>query len=236
MRKIVFLILGLTALPLSTAAKRLPPPVLLPVDDGTCRFVALNDLPDRDQNPYHAGHVAAYLKGTGRKMWEKYLYKVWVDPAKEQDVQDVFIKKMYLERPNRLILQNEKEEWFVLDRRTGDVLTPKKFPKKGDDLSVYYLREDRVEPVVKGDYVIEADVNVSFGRQKVRVHDLPTGRLLWEEKIQIPKIKKAAKGKGNRISFLWLNDKGELEINFGDNSSCVVDPKTGKILEWKKEE
>ena len=207
--------------------KRLPPPVLTPVDDGAYRFVIFNDSPDHRQNPYLGGHVAAYLKATGEKIWDRYLYRVWVDPAKEADNQDVCIKKMYLDSPNRLILQNEQGTWFVVERRTGDFLKMGKFKELPDDPSVYYTDGTRVEPVLKGDYFVQADSDITYGHQKVRAFDLPTGKLLWEKKVPSP-----PDGNGGRshISFMILNDQNQLAITFDDGSECLLDAKTGKIL------
>src|SRR5580658_2036756 len=100
-------------------AKRLPPPVILPVDDGVYRFVIRENAKPNRANVYRGGHVVAYLKATGEMLWEKYLYKVQMDPNVEVDVQNVFLYKMFLEKPNLLILENERHEWFALDRRTG---------------------------------------------------------------------------------------------------------------------
>jgi outer membrane protein assembly factor BamB len=213
-------------------AKRLPPPVLPPVDDGAYRFVVFNEPGDHHQNPCWEGHVAAYLKATGEKIWDKYLYRVWIDPAKSSNDQDVYLKKMYLDPPNQLILQNEQGIWFVLERHTGDFLKIGRFKKQPDDPSVYYVDGSRVEPVLKGDYYIEADSGVSYGHQKVRAYDLPTGKLLWEKKVPSP-----PDGNGGRshISFMVLNDKDELEITFDDGSESRIDMRKGKLLKTTAE-
>lgn len=226
MRKI-FLILAIGLAAGSLGAKRLPPPVLPPVDDGAYRFVVFNEPPDHRQNPYLGGHVVAYLKATGEKIWDRYLYRVWVDPAKEKDSQDVYLKKMYLDSPNRLILQNEQGTWFVVERRSGDFLKMGKFKKLPDDPSVYYTDGTRVEPVIKGDYYVEAESQVTYGHQKVRATDLPTGKPLWEKKVPAPRD-----GSGGRshISFMVLNDQDQLAITFDDGSECRLDAKTGKTI------
>lgn len=211
----------------SAFGKRLPPPVLPPVDDGAYRFVAFNEPPDRRQNPYWGGHVVAYLKATGEKIWDKYLYRVWREPGGEPDAQDVYLKKMYLDSPNRLILQNEQGNWFVVERRTGDFLKVARFKKQEDDPAVYYTDGSRVEPILKGDYYVEADSDVTYGHQKVRAYDLPTGKLLWEKKVPAPRD-----GSGGRshISFMVLNEKDQAEITFDDGSESRIDVPTGKML------
>lgn len=232
MRKISFLIACWLALGLAWA-KRLPPPVLAPVDDGAYRFVAFNEPGDHRQNPCWEGHVTAYLKATGEKIWDKHLYRVWIDPAKAAADQEVYIKKIYLDSPNRLILQNEQGIWFVLERHTGDFLKIGRFKEQADDPSVYYTDGNRVEPILKGDYYIEADSDVTYGHQKVRAYDLPTGKLLWEKKIPSP-----LDGSGGRshISFMVLDDQDQLEITFDDGSESRVEMKTGKLLKVVSEQ
>jgi len=233
LRKITLLLFLLTTCPLW--AKRLPPPVILPVDDGIYRFVIRENGKPNHANFYKGGHVVAYLKATGEMLWEKYLYKVEVDPKVEADVQNVFIYKMFLQKPSLLILENERHEWFALDRRTGDPVVLEDAPSKEDDPSVYYTEGDKVEPVMKEDYLFEAADNVSYGHQKVRAYDVPTGKLIWEKKIPVPKIKDAKKGEGNRIEFLYWNKDDRLNITFWDSSECLVDPKTGDIVKRSRE-
>lgn len=208
-------------------------PVLPPVDDGGYRFVAYNEPPAHPDNSYRGGHVVAYLKSTGEKVWEKWLYRVKWFPDEPQDAQEVYLKKMYLEQPNLLILQNERGNWFVLERRTGDLLKGKTFDKKADDPSVYYQDGSRVEPLLKGNYFIQADSEVSYGHEKVRAYDVPTGRLLWEKKVPAPRD-----GSGGRshISILALDEKGKLDITFDDGSDYVVDPQTGTTLKGVSEQ
>jgi outer membrane protein assembly factor BamB len=208
-------------------AKREPPPFIAPVDDGIYRFVLRENSPPNKQNIYKGGHVEGYLKVTGEKLWEKFLYKVKLDPAVERDVQDVFIDRMYLDNPNRLVLKNERGEWFVLDRRTGNPLQVEKFELKKDEKQEEDPDSSKVEPILQGNFLIEADETVSYGHQKVRAYDVPTGRLLWEKKIPSPR---GISGGRSHISFMLLNEKGELGISFEDGSTCRVDAKSGKTL------
>jgi outer membrane protein assembly factor BamB len=197
------------------------------LDDGIYRFVLRENGQPNKLNVYKGGHVAAYLKVTGEKLWEKYLYKVRLDPAVERDVQDVFIQQMYLDNPNRLILENERGEWFVLDRRTGDPLQVEDFKRAEEEKAPDNTDSNKVEPLLQDNYLIEADESVSYGHQKVRAFDVPTGRLLWEKKISSPRD-----GNGGRshISFMLLNPSGQLEITFEDSSECRLEAKTGKLL------
>ncbi len=222
---ISFLVCLMLAVPLW--AKRTPPPFIPPVDDGIYRFVLRENSQPNKQNIYRGGHIEAYLKVTGQKLWEKYLYKVKLDASVEKDVQDVFIQKMYLDKLNRLVLENERGEWFVLDRRTGELVQTDQFKREGEEKDSPKDDLNKVDPVLQGDYLIEADNFVSYGHQKVRVFDVPTGKLLWEKKIPAPR---SANGGRSHISFMLLNAGDDLEISFDDSSECHVDVKTGKIL------
>jgi outer membrane protein assembly factor BamB len=208
-------------------AKRQPPPFIPPLDDGIYRFVLRENSQPNKQDIYKGGHVQAYLKATGEMLWEKYLYKVQLDPSVERDVQDVFIREMYLDNPNRLVLENERGEWFILDRRTGDSLQVEDFKPREEEKASGDDDSNKVEPILQDDYLIEADDSVSYGHQKVRAFDVPTGRLLWEKKIPSPRD-----GNGGRshISFMLLNPSGQLEITFEDSSECRVEASTGKLL------
>jgi outer membrane protein assembly factor BamB len=222
----IFFLIGMLFAPFSAQAKRMPAPVLLPVDDGAYRFVVWNDFRKIRHNVYEGGHVVAYLKTTGEKRWEKYLYTLQVNPKMERDDQDIYLKKMYLEKPNRLVLQNERDEWFVLERRTGSPLEVTDFKKAQDDSSVYYGNDDRVEPVLSGNYQIEADPSVTYGHQTVHATDIPTGRVLWQKRIPVPRVGPQER---TRILFLTLDQK-RLSVSFEDGSSCLVDADTGRII------
>lgn len=228
MKKIILSLALIIACPLW--AKRLPPPLVLPVDDGVYRFVIRENGQPNKHHVYKGGHVVAYLKATGEVLWDKYLYKVQTDPKVEADVQNVFIYKMYLEKPNKLILENERHEWFALDRRTGEKEVLTDIPKKEDDPKVYYTESDRVEPILKDDFLVVAADNVSYGRQKITVYDVPTGKVVWEKKITMSKIKGAKKGEGNHIEFMYVNKDGRLSVTFWDSSECLIDLPTGEIL------
>jgi hypothetical protein len=228
MKRTLIAILLLMVWPCCLWAKRLPPPIILPVDDGVYRFVSFNDFIDPDKPTYQGGHVVCYLKATGAKVWEKHLYSARVHPIMEEDVQHVYIKKMYLDEPDRLVLQNEKNKWFVLERSTGKALRFVKFQKKEDDRAVYYTSGDRIRPIIQDGYFVEAEEGEN-NALKIRVCDLATGRMLWEKMIALSK--KGIIGiNGNKVSpFLFLR-KNELRIDFGGIFSETFDVKTGKGL------
>lgn len=211
-------------------AKRNPPPFLYPVDDGIYRYVVReNGLPDK-KHVYKGGHVVAYLKITGEVVWEKYLYKVKLDPEVEEDVQNVYLQQMYLDDPDRLVLQNERGEWFVLDRRNGNPLTVEKFKRKElekrDEVEDEDLTE-RAGPLLDGNFLIIADPGVTYGHQRVQAYDVPTGRLLWEKKVQNPR---GPNGGRSHISLMVIHDHHQLELTFEDSTQCRLDAKTGHAI------
>jgi outer membrane protein assembly factor BamB len=226
----IFLILALLLCVLPALAKRTAPPFILPVDDGIYRFVVReNGQPDK-KHVYKGGHVVAYLKVTGDMVWERYLYKVKLDTQVEEDVQNVYIQQMYLEDPDRLVIQNERGEWFVLDRRNGRSLMVDKFKRKALEKEEEEDDEDvtqRAAPLLQGNYLIVADPGIIYGRQKLSAYDVPTGRLLWEKKISNPKN---ASGDRSHISLMILNDRRELELSFEDGAHSKLDARTGKAL------
>lgn len=229
MKKILlFLALSLSVAP--AFAKRAAPVFLYPVDDGIYRFVVRENAPADKKHVYKGGHIVAYSKVTGDMVWEKYLYKVKLDPEVEEDVQDVYIQQMYLDDPNRLVVQNERGEWFVLDRRNGRILMVEKFKRRELPKKQEVNEEDLTEragPLLQGNYLIEVAPAVTYGRQKVRAYDVPTGRLLWEKKIPSPK---SLNGGRSHISLMVLNDRQELELTFEDSSRHLLDVRTGKTL------
>ncbi|HET9869645.1 MAG TPA: hypothetical protein VFR02_03985 [bacterium] len=227
MRALIPLSLALALLvPVASPAKRMPPPMLLPLDDGAYRFVVWNDFKKIKDNLYAGGHVVAYLKTTGEKRWEKYLYLVPINPKITRGDQAIYLKKMYLLKPNRLVFQNERDEWFVLERRTGILLDGADFKKKSDDSSVYYGNDDRVEPILQGTYQVEASPSVTYGHQTLKATDIPTGRVLWEKRVPVPRV-----GPQERSRILFLSLQGDrLRVSFEDGSSCLMDATTGRIL------
>ena len=66
------------------------------------------------------GFVVAIDNTTGKKLWEKRIYKVWFKFWLEKDVQTIYITEMRIEN-QKLIIRNEKDEYYSLDLRTKDV-------------------------------------------------------------------------------------------------------------------
>ena len=76
--------------------------------------VRLPPLPMR--NP---GFVEAHHPETKKLLWRIQIYNIKYDPALEQDVQDVFIKTMSLDKKNNsLLVSDERSRTYVLDLTT----------------------------------------------------------------------------------------------------------------------
>lgn len=101
-------------------AKRLPPPKVPPVTLGGTRFTVTN-------TPGALGVVTATDVSSGKKLWEKKLYTVFLNPLLEADVQWIFITKLEVYPaqggatipPPHLRVTNERGETFALDPSTG---------------------------------------------------------------------------------------------------------------------
>lgn len=66
------------------------------------------------------GVVEAWDKATGKKLWEKQVYAVKIDPGMEKDVQDVFIRKLEI-NAGKLIVTNERDDVYSIDLKTREV-------------------------------------------------------------------------------------------------------------------
>ena len=70
----------------------------------------------------NGGYVAALDEKTGKQKWLVQVYKVHYDNDKEDDKQDVFIRKMTLEKNKKsLLIENDRSERYVLNLRTRSV-------------------------------------------------------------------------------------------------------------------
>ncbi len=97
------------SLTLPALAKRTPAPVVQPVTVSGIKYVAPNDQGT-------LGHIQAIDVKTGKKLWDKAIYRVKLQPKLEEDVQWVFIKSMQV-KGNRLLIVNEKGQKFTLRLR-----------------------------------------------------------------------------------------------------------------------
>ncbi len=99
------------ALAVPCLAKRAAPQKVTPVIYEGVRYEAPID---------QMGFVLAFDNTTGKKLWEKRIYKVWFKFWLEKDVQTIYITDMRIEN-QKLIIRNEKGEYYSLDLKTKDV-------------------------------------------------------------------------------------------------------------------
>ena len=118
MKKIIhatFLVLLLAS---AAMAKRAAPKDVPPiVTDNAVYSVPHVRMPQFSmRNP---GFVEAHNPKTKKLLWRIQIYNIKYDPALEQDVQDVFIKTMSLDKKNNsLLISDERSRTYVLDLTT----------------------------------------------------------------------------------------------------------------------
>jgi len=86
-------------------AKRLPPQEVEPVIYNGVKYTATHEK---------MGYVEAWDIKTGKKLWEKKVYDVKIDPHMEADVQWVFITNLSI-KDGKLIVVNEKGDRYEID-------------------------------------------------------------------------------------------------------------------------
>ncbi len=92
-------------------AKRAAPQKVTPVIYEGIRYEAPID---------QMGFVIAFDNTTGKKLWGKRIYKVWFNFWLEKDVQTISITDLRIEN-QKLIIRNEKDEYYSLDLKTKEV-------------------------------------------------------------------------------------------------------------------
>lgn len=122
--KVIFLsiFLVITILAARVYADRAAPPAVQPMEYNGIRYEVPNTVEKM-------GVIQAYDKSTGKKLWEKKAYRVFINPMAEKDTQWVFIKQIGIEN-GKLVVTNEKEKQVKLDPVTG---------KKGYGLNIALL-------------------------------------------------------------------------------------------------
>lgn len=100
-------------LPPESFAKRAPAPRIEPIVFAGVKYTVPNDRGT-------LGYVVAEDPVTGKTLWKKTVFRVWICPLVEHDVQWVFIKEMRLE-DGKLILVNERKKAYSLDLKTRKV-------------------------------------------------------------------------------------------------------------------
>ena len=66
------------------------------------------------------GFVVATDKSSGKELWRKRIYRVFINPFMEEDVQWVFISSL-VQQDQALIISNERKECYRLDLTTRKV-------------------------------------------------------------------------------------------------------------------
>ncbi len=113
MKATVVALLALLLVPASAIAKRKAPSPVAPVVWQGVEYRAPLDVE-------HMGRVQAYDQRSGSMLWETKVYRVWINPLLEEDVQWVFISGMRIEG-GKLVVRNEKGKTYRVDVGSGRV-------------------------------------------------------------------------------------------------------------------
>jgi hypothetical protein len=111
--------LGSVAFAQKHAKRAAPKDVKAVVHEGV-RYVASHRLTAAGTSSADSGYVEAWDVKKKKKLWEAKLYESTHDPAKEQDVQNVFITSMKVEGA-KLVVTNERKETFEIDLASHEV-------------------------------------------------------------------------------------------------------------------
>jgi hypothetical protein len=106
-------LISLIALALTQApalAKRLPAPIAQPAVANGIKYVAPNKVGTK-------GIIQAWNIKTGKKLWQKTLYTVRLNPKLETDVQWLYIQSIQLQG-NQIIATNEQNQRYSINLKT----------------------------------------------------------------------------------------------------------------------
>jgi len=120
---LTMLILLAVLVPSIAQAKRKAPPKIEPVVYEGVRYVSPNDDGRR-------AYVQAWDTTTNKMLWELTVFRNFIVPFAEEDVQHVYIKKMSV-RDGKLILVAEDGRAYSLDLKTRAVKKLKQAPQDG---------------------------------------------------------------------------------------------------------
>ena len=112
-RCITTLVLLVAFMPIIAYAKRKAPPKVKPFIFEGVRYVVPNDDGRR-------AYVQAWDTTTNKMLWEATIFRNFIVPLAEEDVQHVYIKKMSIS-DGKLILVAEDERVYSLDMQTRAV-------------------------------------------------------------------------------------------------------------------
>jgi hypothetical protein len=119
-RFITTLVLLAVFVPVVAQAKRKAPPKVEPVIYEGVRYASPNDNGRR-------AYVQAWDTATNKMLWEVTVFRNFIVPFPEEDVQHVYIKKMSI-RDGKLILVAEDERAYSIDLKTRAVKRLKQAP------------------------------------------------------------------------------------------------------------
>jgi len=102
---------------LAVAAKWTPPPNVPPVTYEGIVYKAPNDNG-------RVAHIEAYDASTGKRLWKKTVFRNFIWPFLEEDVQWVYIREMKVENNKLAIVDEHGKTYYIHLRRT----TPAKRP------------------------------------------------------------------------------------------------------------
>jgi hypothetical protein len=112
--KFLSLLTGLMLLSLTNTdaalAKRLPAPIAQPAVANGIKYVAPNKIGTK-------GIIQAWNIKTGKKLWEKTLYTVRLNPKLETDVQWLYIQSIQI-KGNQIIATNEQNQRYSINLKT----------------------------------------------------------------------------------------------------------------------
>jgi hypothetical protein len=116
MSRLILILFTAALLPSLALAKRTAPPKVEPVTYQGVKYLAPNDEGRR-------GYLEARDAQTDKKLWDLTVFTNRINPALEEDVQWVFVRKLEL-RDSKLIVTTERGVVYHVDLKTKEVTQP----------------------------------------------------------------------------------------------------------------
>ena len=111
MKYIIAILLLLTVNPAFT--KRIPAPIVLPVQYNGIQYAAPNDNG-------RIAYVNALDLRTGQTLWSSTVFRNYIDPKWEEDVQWIYIANLHVVQ-NKLLVTDERDRTYHIELVTGHV-------------------------------------------------------------------------------------------------------------------
>lgn len=131
-------------------AKRMPAPEVEPVIYKGIKFIAPN-------TPQKMGYIEAYDIKTNKKVWKKKVYRVFINPLMETDVQWIFISSLSI-KDGKLVVINERDKKYKVN-------IPKKILKEEIQLLQLTIKSDKEVYEVGEEIKIEAIVTNNSNKE-----------------------------------------------------------------------